>query len=187
LSAELGTLTIHQFRTLVSRYEVHHQNCIVVSDARPPTCLSSHERAELTRLKQREHGLPNFHVPAEEELVIKYNTCTSYNVIYRSAEQLRRNGVVRDCFVAYDFEIRVYGEILFFLKLRIQDQPHHFLYIAYVDWFRQTVDDPWSIWRTHPSRDIILDRAIPISEIVCKIALVAESVKGQKCAVLELL
>lgn len=139
------------------------------------------------RLKQREHGLPNFHVPAADELVTKYNTCTSYNVIYRSVEKLRRNGVVRDCFVAYDFELRVYGEILFFLKLRIQDHPHHFLYIAYVDWFRQTVDDPWSIWRTHPSRETILDRAIPISEIVCKIALVAESVKGQKCAVLELL
>jgi len=99
----------------------------------------------------------------------------------------------RDCFVACDLDFnndnqttRVYGEILFFLRLRIKDRPLLFFHVAYVNWFKQTKGDWGHITRTHAPAHIITDRAIPISDIVCKIALIAQSAKGQKCAVLEL-
>ena len=144
------------------------------------------EAHELSALKSR--TLPDFILPEVGTPVVRYNTCHSHNVVYRSVNHGVATRSRRDCFVAYDFpDLRAYGEVKFFLRLPIKDKQAVYFYVAYVEWFQQRVDEPWSIYRTHAAQNKAANRAIPIGDVICKIALIAESQRGQKCAVLELL
>lgn len=177
-----------QLRTLVSRYEKSHTNSIRLSEPRREAPLTDTERKELADLAQRDPSLAAFIIPGPNDPVVKYNTAWSYNVVYHSAEA---RAVVRDCHVGADCRLgrrmtRLYGKILFFLLLPVKDAPLLTVSVAYVDWFVQQEGDFYNVSRTHASALRVVGRAIPISEIVCKVALVPVSAKGQKCTVVEL-
>lgn len=139
-------------------------------------------------------AVPNFVVPARGELVVKYSKCTSFNIVYESVSDCKGT---RDSLVACDLDFyagrraeatRVYGEIRYFLKLPLKNSNAlEYACIAYVDWFTQTVGDGMHVSRTHPPPTKASCRAVPISAIVCKIALFPVSAGGRRCSVVELL
>lgn len=143
-------------------------------------------------MQERDDSLPPFVLPGEHTYVTKYDTAKLYNIVFRATEGRLGGGALRDCIVATDTMlrgrlVRIYGKVLFFLRLQLRESPLKFLYVAYVNWFRQHEGDTRHIMRSHPPAHTIVDRAIPISSIVCKAALIPQSAAGIKCAVVELL
>lgn len=172
------------------------QNCNVLSEPRLPAPLAAHEIEELKLLHTGQSSMvavPDFIVPDANEAVMKYDTCKSFNVVHRRSSKSKE---MRDCLVACNLDFparrqeatRVYGEIRYFLKLRVKNvDPRLSACIAYVDWFVQKEGDGVHVSRTHPAEATVHCRAVPISAIVCKIALFPVSAAGQRCSVLELL
>lgn len=180
-------LSTAQLRQLLTLYEKSNDFLTLLAK-KPAAPLDANVRNELADLQRRSIGeVPEFVLPSAEEAVSKYMTVRYYNIVYRSSDVASR-----DCFVGCDVKYRgktrrVYGEILFFLSLRLKDHPAQSFVLAYVDWFHQTIGDPLHLTRRHSPASTLLDRAVPISQIVCKAALVPLSAQGQKCAVVELL
>lgn len=141
--------------------------------------------------------VPDFALPAADELVTKYNECSYYNVVYcvpNEGAKSTRNGLVACDLDFHEKNVsategtRVYGKIRYFLALRHKQWgPAHRVIIVYIDWFTQTQGDGLNVSCKHPNKDIVACRAVPIEAIVCKIALVPVSKGGMVCSVVELL
>jgi len=192
ISALLNTCM--QFYLLVQRYSGGFNNHIVLSHATAATAPTAREAEDLRKICDTLRISP----PAAIE---KFYVCKSYNVIYHGVQRDREQRF-RDCHIACDYEfdgvdgpVRCYGELQYFISLRHGEDEGLKIFLAYVEWFNMNIAErsregdahyePW-IWNTY-NRDQNLDRFVPISDVVCKVALLPYNGTRTKRSVVELL
>jgi hypothetical protein len=151
--------------------------------------------AALTDMEARELGLlkkryPKLHIPQVGALVTRYKRCKFYNVNYVGVAE-GAGSEVRDCHAAADFPLdegdeflRAYGEIRHFFYLALTES-NAMVCIAYVEWFVKSQDRVY-LFRQKLAADKTYHRAVPISEFVCKFALLPIEARKTKFAYLEL-
>jgi hypothetical protein len=173
---------------LVSRYALDHRNHYEVSVPISDVPLSLIEEKELQELRRR---IPSLTIPAVGQPVPRYQCCTYYNIKYVGVSK-KAGARVRDCHAAVDFlvgrkevPLRAYGEIQHFFYLPLRDSGASFC-VAYVEWFKTQKDNEF-LYRDPLRANEVRFRAVPISEFVCKFALLPLSNLKAKYAKLELL
>lgn len=99
---------------------------------------------------------------------------------------------LRDCHAAVEFYVvgetsprRAYGTVQFFFYLPLQGSTA-MICIAYVEWFKMEKGNEY-LYRQPLARDQIAHRAVPVSEFVCKFALLPVQQRKTKYAKVELL
>lgn len=169
---QLVTNQMRDLYHLVSRNAVSPDNNTVVSSRYYNLPLDANERRELLQLQCTR--FPDLVVPSEDVPVSKFRTCHVYNVRYHGTETAP---ATRDCFIGCDYYYgrssrprRVYGEVRFFVQLAIKDSMLQFT-VAYVEWFQHEPGEPMHVYQRHHPPAEPHFRAIPLTDIQCKIAL----------------